>query len=219
VNEAPTAIVFVKRLSQFHSVETSTKQSRWSLANRGNICHRFSIREARLFCFVTDTEDYYSVVVSARLMLPDRRILTTHSHNSGCLLSLTSHSARGPGSVVGIATGYGMDGPGIESRWGRDFPHPSTPAPGAHPASCTMGTGSFPGVRSDRGVTLTPHPLLVPWSRKINDIPLLPRWALRPVQNLRGCTRVHFTFYFLSQCATIQQQHSVYGSHDYCLLE
>jgi hypothetical protein len=26
-------------------------------------------------------------------------------------------------SVVGIATGYGFDGPGIESRWGRDFLH------------------------------------------------------------------------------------------------
>jgi hypothetical protein len=25
----------------------------------------------------------------------------------------------------GIATGYGMDGPGIESRWGRDFSHTS----------------------------------------------------------------------------------------------
>jgi hypothetical protein len=24
---------------------------------------------------------------------------------------------------VGIATGHGLDGPGIESRWGRDFPH------------------------------------------------------------------------------------------------
>jgi hypothetical protein len=29
----------------------------------------------------------------------------------------------GLGSVVGIATSYGLDGPGIESRWGRDFPH------------------------------------------------------------------------------------------------
>jgi hypothetical protein len=29
----------------------------------------------------------------------------------------------GPGSVVGIATGYGLDGPGIEFRWGRDFPY------------------------------------------------------------------------------------------------
>jgi len=34
----------------------------------------------------------------------------------------------GPGSSVGIATGYGLDGPGIESRWGRDFPRLSRPA-------------------------------------------------------------------------------------------
>jgi len=27
----------------------------------------------------------------------------------------------GPGSVVGIATAYGLDGPGIESRWGEIF--------------------------------------------------------------------------------------------------
>jgi hypothetical protein len=32
------------------------------------------------------------------------------------------------GSSVGIATGYGLDGPGIESRWGRDFSHLSRPA-------------------------------------------------------------------------------------------
>jgi len=35
-----------------------------------------------------------------------------------------------PGSVVGIATGYWLDGPGIESRWKRDFPHLSRPALG-----------------------------------------------------------------------------------------
>ena len=34
----------------------------------------------------------------------------------------------GPGSVVGIATVYGLDGPVIESRWGRDFPNLSRPA-------------------------------------------------------------------------------------------
>jgi len=34
----------------------------------------------------------------------------------------------GSGSAVGIATGYGLDGPGIESRCGRDFPHLSRPA-------------------------------------------------------------------------------------------
>jgi hypothetical protein len=36
----------------------------------------------------------------------------------------------GPGSSVGIATDYGLDGPGIEFRWGRDFPHLSRPALG-----------------------------------------------------------------------------------------
>jgi len=57
-----------------------------------------------------------------------------------------------------------------------------------------MGTGSFPGVKSDWGLTLTPHPLLVPWSRKSRAIPLLPLWAVRPVQSLSTCTRVHFYF-------------------------
>ena len=69
-----------------------------------------------------------------------------------------------PLAIVIIATGYGLDGPGIESRWVRDIPAPFQTGPRAHPASCKMGTGSFPGVKSGRAVTLTPHPLLVPWS-------------------------------------------------------
>ena len=36
----------------------------------------------------------------------------------------------GSGSSVGITTGYGLDGPRIESRWRRDFPHLSIPALG-----------------------------------------------------------------------------------------
>jgi len=31
-------------------------------------------------------------------------------------------------SSVSIVTCYGLDGPGIESRWGRDFLHQSRPA-------------------------------------------------------------------------------------------
>jgi len=43
----------------------------------------------------------------------------------------TAYERRGgPGSSVGIVTGYGLDGPGIESRWRRDFPHLSRPALG-----------------------------------------------------------------------------------------
>jgi hypothetical protein len=46
------------------------------------------------------------------------------------------------------------------------FSAPVQTGPGAHPAYCAMGTGSFPGVNSGRSVTLTLHSLLVPWSRK-----------------------------------------------------
>ena len=41
-----------------------------------------------------------------------------------------------------------------------------------HPASCTMGTGSFPEVKCGQGVLLTTHPLLVPQSWKSIAIPL-----------------------------------------------
>jgi hypothetical protein len=34
------------------------------------------------------------------------------------------------GSLVGIATGYELEGPGILLRWGQDFPHLSRPALG-----------------------------------------------------------------------------------------
>jgi len=77
-------------------------------------------------------------------------------------LILTPLFRVGRDSSVGIATGYGLDDPGIESRWEARFSEPVQTSPGAYPASCTMGTGSFPGIKSGRGVTLTPHPLLVP---------------------------------------------------------
>ena len=71
----------------------------------------------------------------------------------------------GRNSSVGIATRYGLDGPGIESRWGRDFPTTVQTGLGAHPASYTFGTGSFPGLkRSGRGVN---HP--TPFSTEVKE--------------------------------------------------
>ena len=77
-------------------------------------------------------------------------------------------------AVVFIATGYGLEGPGIESRCGPRFSAPVQTGLGAHPASCTMANWSFPGVKSGRDVTLNPRPLLMPWSRKGRAVPLLP---------------------------------------------
>jgi hypothetical protein len=47
---------------------------------------------------------------------------------------------------VDIGIRYGLDGARIESQWKRDFA-PAHTGPGAHPASYTMGTESFPGVK------------------------------------------------------------------------
>jgi len=76
---------------------------------------------------------------------------------------------------------------GIGSRLWRDFP-PVQTGPGDHPASCKMGKGSFPGVKCARGVLLTTHQLLVPWSWKSRAIPLPTLWGTP------GMYRVHFTF-------------------------
>ena len=61
------------------------------------------------------------------------------------------------GSSVGIATGYGLDGPGIESRWGRDFPHLSRPALGP-PSLLYNGYRVFPGGKERPGRDTDPSP-------------------------------------------------------------
>ena len=58
----------------------------------------------------------------------------------------------GRDSAVGIATCYGLDSPGIESRWGR-FSAPVQIGPGAHPAFYTKRTAPSWGL-SGRVVAL-----------------------------------------------------------------
>jgi hypothetical protein len=96
----------------------------------------------------------------------------------------------GPGSSVDIVTGYGLDDLGTESQWGREFSHMSRHQPWGPPASCTMGTGPFLGVKwPGRGANQNPTPP-VPRSRMSRAIPLLPLSALGDIY------RVNFTFYF-----------------------
>jgi hypothetical protein len=90
---------------------------------------------------------------------------------SCCSSSSSSSSSSGPCSSVAIATDYGLDGPGFESQWGRDFFAHIQTGPEAHPASCAIGTGSFPGVKR-AGCGADHPPRLAPRSRKSRAIPV-----------------------------------------------
>jgi hypothetical protein len=77
---------------------------------------------------------------------------------------------RSRGSSGSIVSDYGLDNRAIEVRsaaGAEDFSSNLCvqTGSGAHPASCTMGTGGpSPGLKRGRGVMLTTHPHLVPRS-------------------------------------------------------
>ena len=100
----------------------------------------------------------------------------------------------GRDSAVGTATRYGLDGPGIEYRWGRDFPHPS------RPVSYTVGTGSFPGVkRPGRGLDHLPR-----YSAEVKERVKLyinsTSWPAWPF--------IRWTLWPHSDCKTVRQEHN-----------
>ena len=63
----------------------------------------------------------------------------------------------GPGSVVGIATAYGLDGPGIESRWGEIF-RTSPDRPWGPTSLLYNGYRVFPGGKLLPGRDAEPSP-------------------------------------------------------------
>ena len=100
----------------------------------------------------------------------------------------------GPGSVVGIATGYGLAVPGSNPGGGEIF-RTSPDRPWGPPSLLYNGYRVFPGGKERPGRDADSSPLPVPCSRKSRAKPLLPLWAVRPVQSLSACTRVHFLIF------------------------
>jgi len=65
----------------------------------------------------------------------------------------------GPGSVDGIATGYGLEGPGIESRRGGEIFRTCPDRSWGQPSILYSGYRVFPGGKERPGRDADPSPL------------------------------------------------------------
>ena len=85
-------------------------------------------------------------------------------------------------SVQRLTTGLTVRGQ--NSGGGARFYAPVQTGPGAHPTSCTMGTGSFPDVKSSWSVTLTPSSAVVMRGQSYTSAPCMGRTACTELQCL-----------------------------------
>ena len=107
---------------------------------------------------------YLLILYSGNIFRPSIVIFTPIMRIQSIKYTVYNCIKAGRDSIVGIATRYGMYGPGIEFLLGGEIFCTVQAGPGVHPASCTVGTGSFLGVkRPGRDVDNSPHlaPLLV----------------------------------------------------------
>ena len=91
-------------------------------------------------------------------------------------------------SSVGRATGYGLDGPRIESRWRLDLIQLFRPAVGP-----THHWVSSPGVKRP-GRSVNPPPLS---AAQIRAVPLLPLWAFM------ACSGANCTFSTVAEAVKV----------------
>jgi hypothetical protein len=159
-------IMPLMRMSR-NAVETDIQQNmsyaHCMLDNQG---HRHALRIRNIYCFSTAkvvartrlSFTLYVHCLSCLIMETDyvlcevRTESTYLSRNGSFLWQANLHVILrgystwwGRDSLVGTTTRYGLNEPGIESRWEARLKAHAQTDPGAHPPSYTMGTWSFQG--------------------------------------------------------------------------
>jgi hypothetical protein len=107
--------------------------------NTDNVRVNLTLRRVRVTIVAVEKKEVFkkpvgmSVAVVTQPAKGMRHIVLSSVAYSDCAIFFSHYTIKGGGrdSSVGIATGYGLEGPGIESRWGRDFSHTSRPALGS----------------------------------------------------------------------------------------
>ena len=95
-------------------------------------------------------------------------------------------------SVQRLPTGWTVRG---SNPGGARFSATVQTGPEAHPASCTMSTGSFPGVRCCRGVTLPLTPFQCRGLKQSRDTPLLSLRAFVACGRVKTSTKEEEQWY------------------------
>jgi hypothetical protein len=117
-------------LSWFTSHHTTVREQRWSVQR---LAYRLDCEGIMV-----------PLPVAANNSSLHRKAQTgfgTHPSSS----SMGAGAFVGRDGVIGTASRYGMDGPGIGSRWGPDFPRPSRPVLGPTQPPIQWVPGLFSG--------------------------------------------------------------------------
>jgi hypothetical protein len=129
-----------------------------------------------------------------------------------CHLSMGTYSGSGPGSIVGIATGYGLDGPGILAMgWtvrgsnpgGGEIFRTCSDQPWGPPRLLYNGYWVFPRVKEQLGCDADPSPpssAMVMKEQNYTSTPPTGHMACTEPQCLyKGCTLLTFyMFWYVS---------------------
>ena len=91
-----------------------------------NLMHSCSLK---CYSFRPESDEYTNYCQCIAIYVK-KNITSSTKRNYITFFMCNCFISVGRDSSVGIATHYGLDGLGIESRWGRDFSHPSIPALG-----------------------------------------------------------------------------------------
>jgi hypothetical protein len=99
----------------------------------------------------------------------------------------------GRNSSVVIATRYGLDGPGIESRCGREFPYPSRPVVGLTQPPIQWVPDIFPGSKAVAAWRWPP----TPFSAEVKESVELCFYPSGPSWPVLGRILPYFYLYYL----------------------